>query len=83
MSKMYNQNYKFDNDEDILNSFSKIYKEYDMEYNPRPNTRYYRVRYLLNKFKENDDISVNLYNHFHTTLSEKIQSLSYNSNCKK
>ena len=34
MSKMYNQNYKFDNDDDILNSFSKIYKEYDMEYNP-------------------------------------------------
>ena len=67
---MYNQNYKFDNDEDILNSFSKIYKEYDMEYNPRPNTRYYRVRYLLNKLKENENIPVNLYNHFHTTLSE-------------
>ena len=26
MLKMYNQNYKFDNDDDILNSFSKIYK---------------------------------------------------------
>ena len=75
MSKMYNQNYKFDNDEDILNSFSKIYKEYDMEYNSRPNTRYYRVRYLLNKLKDNDDISVNLYNHFHTTLSEKKTKL--------
>ena len=24
-----------------------------MEYNPRPNTQYYRVRYLLNKLKEN------------------------------
>ena len=22
-----------------------------MEYNPRPNTKYYRVRYLLNKLK--------------------------------
>ena len=41
-----------------------------MEYNPRPNTQYYRVRYLLNKLKENEDIPVNLYNHFHTTLSE-------------
>ena len=71
MSKIYGQNYKFDNDDDILNSFSKIFKEYDMEYNPRPNTtRYYRVRYLLNKFKENEDIPVNLYNHFHSTLSE-------------
>ena len=42
-----------------------------MEYNPRPNTRYYRVRYLLNKLKENENIPVNLYNHFYATLSEK------------
>ena len=41
-----------------------------MEYNPRQNTKYYRVRYLLNKLKENENIPVNLYNHFHTTLSE-------------
>ena len=70
MSKIYGQNYKFHTDEDILNSFSKIYKEYDMEYNPRQNTRYYRVRYLLNKLKENDNIPVDLYNHFHTTSYE-------------
>ena len=49
-------------------SFSKIFKEYDIEYNPRQNTRYYRVRYLLNKIKGN--ITVDLYNYFHTTLSE-------------
>ena len=70
MSKIYRQNYKLDNDDEILNSFSKIYKEYDMEYNPRQNTRYYRVRYLLNKLKENENMPVDLYNHFHTTLSE-------------
>ena len=70
MSKTYRQNYRFDNDGEILNSFSKIFKEYDMEYNPRQNTRYYRVRYLLNKLKENRDIPVDLYNHFHTILSE-------------
>ena len=69
-SKIREQNYKFGNDDEILNSFSKIFKEYDMEYNPRANTRYYRVRYLLNKSKENKDIPVDLYNHFHTSLSE-------------
>ena len=69
-SEIYEQNYRFDNDDEILNSFSKIFKEYDMEYNPRSNTRYYRVRYLLNKLKENRNIPVDLYNHFHTTLSE-------------
>ena len=50
-SKVREQNYRFNNDDEILNSFSKIFKEYDVEYNPRQNTRYYRVRYLLNKKK--------------------------------
>ena len=68
MSKIYEQNYRFNNDDEILDSFSKIFKEYDMEYNPRTNTRYYRVRYLLNKIKGN--VPVDLYNHFHATLSE-------------
>ena len=68
MSKIYEQNYRFNNDDEILDSFSKIFKEYDMEYNPRPNTQYYRVRYLLNKIKGN--VPIDLYNHFHATLSE-------------
>ena len=68
MSKIYEQNYRFNNDDEILDSFSKIFKEYNMEYNPRTNTRYYRVRYLLNKIKGN--VPVDLYNHFHATLSE-------------
>ena len=68
MTKIYEQNYRFNNDDEILDSFSKIFKEYDIEYNPRPNTQYYRVRYLLNKIKGN--IPVDLYNHFHTALSE-------------
>ena len=67
-SKIREQNYRFNNDDEILDSFSKIFKEYDIEYNPRQNTRYYRVRYLLNKIKGN--IPVDLYNFFHTTLSE-------------
>ena len=70
MSKIYEQNYRFNNDDEILDSFSKIFKEYDMEYNPRPNTRYYKVRYFLNKIKENRNVPVDLYNYFHTTLSE-------------
>ena len=67
---LYEEEYRFDNDDSILDSFQKVYKEYDMEYNPRANTQYYRVRYLLNKLKENKNIPKNLYNHFHTTLSE-------------
>ena len=70
MTKIYEQNYRFNNDDEILNSFSKIFKEYDMEYNPRTHTKYYRVRYLLTKLKENENVPVDLYNHFHATLSE-------------
>ena len=70
-SKIREQNYRFDNDDEILDSFSKIFKEYDIEYNPKTNTRYYRVRYFLNKLKKNEKVPVDLYNHFHTTLSEK------------
>ena len=70
MSKMYEQNYKFGNDDEILDSFSKIFKEYDIKYEPRNDTKFIRVRYLLSKLKDNDDIDRSLYNHFHTTLSE-------------
>ena len=69
-SKIREQNYRFNNDDEILDSFSKIFKEYGIKYNPRSNTKYYRVRYLLNKLKENENIPVNLYNHFDATLSE-------------
>ena len=67
----YDQQYKFDNDESILNSFSKIYEKHNIKYEPRDNTKFIRVRYLLKKLKENDDIDTSLYNHFHTSLSEK------------
>ena len=69
-SEIYKQNYRFDNDDEILNSFSRIFKECDIEYNPRPNTTYYRVKYHLNKLKGNENIPVGLYNHFDTTLLE-------------
>ena len=69
-SKIREQNYRFGNDDEMLNSFSKIFKEYDMEYNPRHNIQYYRVRYLLDKLKGNRNIPVDLYNYFYTTLSE-------------
>ena len=46
-SKIRGQNYRFNNDDEILDSFSKIFKEYDIEYNPRPNTQYYRVKISL------------------------------------
>ena len=68
---LYEEEYNFDNDESIIDSFQKIYKKHDIKYKPQNNTNFIRVRYLLKKLKDNDDIDKNLYNHFHTSLSEK------------
>ena len=68
---LYEEEYNFDNDDSILDSFSKIYKKHDIKYKPQKDTKFIRVRYLLRKLKENEDIDKNLYNHFHTSLSEK------------
>ena len=35
MSDIYNREYKFDDDDSILDSFSKIYEEHNIEYKPR------------------------------------------------
>ena len=67
----YEEEYNFDDDESILDSFSKIYEKHDIKYKPQQNTKFIRVRYLLRKLKDNDDIDRSLYNHFHTSLSER------------
>ena len=71
IANLYEEQYNFDNDDSILESFSKIYKKHDIKYKPQNNTKFIRVRYLLKKLKDNDDIDKSLYNHFHTSLSEK------------
>ena len=68
---LYEEEYNFDNDESILDSFSKIYEKHDIKYKPQKNKKFIRVRYLLQKLKDNDDIDRNIYNHFHTSLSER------------
>ena len=68
---LYEEEYNFDNDDSILDSFSKIYKKHNIKYKPQNNTKFIRVRYLLKKLKDNDDIDKNLYNHFQTSLSER------------
>ena len=68
---LYEEEYNFDNDDSILDSFSKIYEKHNIKYKPQNNTKFIRVRYLLKKLKDNDDIDRSLYNHFHTSLSEK------------
>ena len=71
IADLYEPEYNFDNDESILESFSKIYEKHDIKYKPRDDTKFIRVKYLLQKLKDNDDIDRSLYNHFQTSLSER------------
>ena len=68
---LYEEEYKFDDDNSILDSFQKIYRKHDIKYKPQYGTKFIRVRYLLKKLKDNEDIDRSLYNHFHTSLSER------------
>ena len=73
-SKIHEQNYRFNNDDEILDSFSKIFKEYDIKYKPQNDTKFIRVRYLLTKLKDNENVDKSLYNNFHAKLSENNKS---------
>ena len=71
IADLYEQQYNFDNDDSILESFKKIYKKDDIKYKPQNNTKFIRVRYLLKKLQNNDDVDRSLYYHFQTSLSER------------
>ena len=45
-------------------------KKHDIKYKPNQDGKFIRVRYLLRKLKDSD-ADTSLYNHFHTSLSEK------------
>ena len=52
ISDKYKQEYRFNNDENLLDSFSKVYGKNNIKYEPRDNTRFIRVKYLLKKSKK-------------------------------
>ena len=47
ISDKYKQEYRFNNDENILDSFSKVYGKHNIKYEPTDDTKFIRVRYLL------------------------------------
>ena len=67
----YKELYKFNNDFDILNSFNKIFKEYNLVYKPRSNTKKVNIQYLLNKIEKSKKIPRNLFEYFDTNLKNK------------
>ena len=67
----YKDQYTFKNDNDILNSFNKIFTDYDLSYKPRSKTTEVSTQYLLNKLEKSKKIPKELFQYFDNNLRNK------------
>ena len=67
----YKDQYTFKNDSDILNSFNKIFTDYDLSYKPRSKTKEVSTQYLLNKLEKSKKIPKELFQYFDNNLRNK------------
>ena len=61
--------YKFIKDEDIIDSFQKVFKEYNVIYKPHKKSKNIYVKYLLDKLYNSDSVPKEILNHFDNSLS--------------
>ena len=67
----YKDQYTFKDNNDILNSFIKIFNDYDLSYKPRSKTTEVSTQYLLNKLEKSKKIPKELFQYFNNTLRDK------------
>ena len=67
----YEDQYTFKDNNDILNSFIKILKDYDLSYNPRSKTTTVSSQYLLNKLEKSKKIPKELFQYFDNNVRDK------------
>ena len=67
----YKDQYTFKDDNDILNSFNKIFTDYDLSYKPRSKTTEVSTQYLLNKLEKSKKIPKELFQYFDNNLRDK------------
>ena len=67
----YKDQYTFKNDSDILNSFNKIFTDYDLSYKPKSKTTEVSTQYLLNKLEKSKKIPKELFQYFDNNLRNK------------
>ena len=67
----YKDQYTFKNDNDILNSFIKIFNDYELTYKPRLKTTTVSSQYLLNKLEKSKKIPKELFQYFDNNLRDK------------
>ena len=61
--------YKFIKDEDIIDSFQKVFQDYDVVYKPYKKSRNIYVKYLLDELYNSDKVPKEIFNHFNNSLT--------------
>ena len=60
--------YKFITDDDILNSFQKVFKDYKIIYNPYERSKFINVNYLLDKLDVSENLPREIYEYFNILI---------------
>ena len=60
--------YKFIKDEDIIDSFQKVFQDYNVVYKPHKKSKNIYVKYLLDKLYNSDSVPKEIFNHFNNSL---------------
>ena len=79
--------YKHIKDEDIIDSFKKVFKDYNVDYKPHKKKKNIYVRFLLDKLHNSDSVPKEIFNHFNNSLinlksKNKKIPVNYNNNGK-
>ena len=77
--------YKFIKDEDIIDSFQKVFEDYNIVYKPHKKSKNIYVKTLLKKLYTNDNVPKEIFNHFNNTLTDlkmKSKKIPVNYNDK-
>ena len=75
--------YKFIKDEDIIDSFQKVFQDYNVVYKPHKKSKNIYVKYLLDKLYNSDSVTKEIFNHFNnslTNLKSKNKKIPVNYN---
>ena len=67
----YKDQYNYKNDINILNSFNKIFTDYELSYKPRSKTSEVSTQYLLNKLEKSRKIPKELFQYFDNNLRDR------------
>ena len=75
--------YKFIKDEDIIDSFQKVFQDYNVVYKPHKKSKNIYVKYLLDKLYNSDSVPKEIFNYFNnslTNLKSKNKKIPVNYN---